>query len=110
MRELMNENAGVAIEVNGTQQTNGIVHDTIDGELQNGEYSADDDELLDEPPQNNSEDDQPSLTVRPSVTPTPPAKETKKRVSNRSASRTSSITKAKAALTDMRQRITGNDK
>jgi hypothetical protein len=109
MRELMNEKSNVPIEVNGTQQTNGIVPDAIDGELQNGEYSADDDELFDESPQKEiSEDDQPSLTVRPSVTPTPPAKETRKRVSNRSASRTSSIAKAKSALTDMRQRFTGS--
>lgn len=109
MRELMNEKANVTIEANGIKQTNGITHDTIDGELQNGEYSADDEELLDKaPPKENSEDEQPSLQVRPSVTPTPPGKETKNSVSNRSASRTSSIAKAKAAISDVRQRFTGS--
>ena len=106
MRELLNEKSN-SIEVNGTTGTNGIAHDTSEVELQNGEYSADDEEILsEEPPKEISEDDQPSLVVRPSVTPTPPTKETK-RISTRSASKTSSIAKAKASLLEVRQRFTG---
>ena len=103
MRELVSENSNVAVEVNGTSTTNGH-HDTSEIELQNGEYSADDEEVLDGvAPKDNSEDDQPSLEVRPSVTPTPPTK----RISTRSASKTSSIAKAKASLLEVRQRFTG---
>ena len=105
MRELISENSN-GVELNGTTATNGQ-HDTSEIELQNGEYSADDEEVLDGVAQkDNSEDDQPSLEVRPSVTPTPPTKEAK-RISTRSASKTSSIAKAKASLLEVRQRFTG---
>ena len=96
-------------KVHGTHETNG--HGATEEDLQNGEYSADDDELLDGMAQkDDSEDDQPSVTVRPSVTPTPVTNESRRRISNRSASKTSSIAKAKAALTEVRQRFTGNKK
>lgn len=108
MRELTNEKLDIVVEANGTTQTNGISNDNNEGELQNGEFSADDEELVDEVPQKEIlEDDQPSLLVRPSVTPT---KESKKRVSARSASKTSSIAKAKAALSEVRQRFTGSNR
>ena len=105
MRELISENSN-GVELNRTTATNGH-NDTSEIELQNGEYSADDEEVLDGVAQkDNSEDDQPSLEVRPSVTPTPPTKEAK-RISTRSASKTSSIAKAKASLLEVRQRFTG---
>jgi hypothetical protein len=102
MRELISD----VVEVNGSSATNGH-HDTSEIELQNGEFSADDEEVLDGVARkDNLEDEQPSLDVRPSVTPTPPTKDTK-RISNRSASKTSSIAKAKASLLEVRQRFTG---
>lgn len=105
MRELISD----VVEVNGSSATNGH-HDTSEIELQNGEFSADDEEVLDGVARkDNLEDEQPSLDVRPSVTPTPPTKDTK-RISNRSASKTSSIAKAKASLLEVRQRFTGSNK
>lgn len=95
---------------NVTVETNGIHDDMVDGDgLQNGDYSADDEEMFDvsAPKEDKSEDEQPSLLVRPSVTPTPPEKT---RGSTRSASRTSTLAKTRTALADIRQRFTGTTK
>ena len=104
MREFRNEktNGKESIEAS---VTNGISHNSCDGELQNGEYSADE-EIPDQVQQKeHSEDEQPSLETRPSVTPT--SDKDGKRISTRSASKTSSISKAKAALSEVRQRFSG---
>ena len=104
MRELLNEKSNGETHLIENLTTNGISHD---GELQNGEYSADDEEVLDTAQgKDNSEDEQPSLVIRPSVTPTPTNNEGK-RISTRSASKSSSISKAKAALSEVRQRFSG---
>ena len=104
MREARTEETNGETELIGASITNGNSHD---GELQNGDFSADDEEILDPVQQKeNSEDEQPSLVTRPSVTPTPPNTETK-RISTRSASKTSSIAQAKAALSEVRQRFSG---
>ena len=104
MRETCNEETNGDTNITGASITNGNSHDE---DLQNGEYSADDEEILDPVQQKeNSEDEQPSLVTRPSVTPTPPNTEAK-RISTRSASKTSSIAQAKAALSEVRQRFSG---
>ena len=78
-----------------------------DTELQNGEYSADE-EIIDEAPQQDkSEDDQPSLVTNSSVTPAPMDI---KRISTRSASKNSPIANAKAIISDVRHRFSGKRK
>ena len=104
MRECRNEKSN-GTECNGASITNGFSHNSGEGELQNGEYSADEEILDPVQPKEHSEDEQPSLMTRPSVTPTPGSEG--KRISTRSASKTSSISKAKAALTEVRQRFSG---
>ena len=78
-----------------------------DTELQNGEYSADE-EIIDEAPQQDkSEDDQPSLVTNSSETPAPMDI---KRISTRSASKNSPIANAKAIISDVRHRFSGKRK
>ena len=78
-----------------------------DTELQNGEYSADE-EIIDEAPQQDkTEDDQPSLVTNSSVTPAPMDI---KRISTRSASKNSPIANAKAIISDVRHRFSGKRK
>ena len=108
MREQLLNVAKIA---NGTVESNGIHDDAVDGDgLQDAEFSADE-EIFDvsAPKEDQSEDEeQPSLIVRQSVTPTPPGRT---RISNRSASKRSSppssLAKTKSALADIRQRFTG---
>ena len=76
-----------------------------DTELQNGEYSADE-EIIDEAPQDKSEDDQPSLVTNSSETPAPIDI---KRISTRSASKNSPIANAKAIISDVRHRFSGKN-
>ena len=103
MREARTEETNGEPDLIGASITNGNSHYD---ELQNGEYSADDEEILEPVQKENSEDEQPSLVTRPSVTPTPSNTDAK-RISTRSASKTSSIVQAKAALSEVRQRFSG---
>ena len=77
-----------------------------DTELENGEYSADE-EIIDEAPQQDkSEDDQPSLVTNSSEATAPIDI---KRISTRSASKNSPIANAKAIISDVRHRFSGKN-
>ena len=75
-----------------------------DTELQNGEYSADEEIIDEDPQQDKSDDDQPSLVTNSSETPAPIDI---KRISTRSASKNSPIANAKAIISDVRHRFSG---
>ena len=75
-----------------------------DTELQNGEYSADEEIIDEDPQQDKSDDDQPSLVTNSCETAAPTDI---KRISTQSASKNSPIANAKAIISDVRHRFSG---